>query len=196
MRYFNFKFIDATKIIKDFSVDNHLKDLDGDGVVYAVVADKNQIEEVLSVVEHVESKRIVFIIPNAQEDVLTAVRRYDAIKSLLIEFEDDEVLVEELTYSLNALEEVLANCVDSYLHPEMGCSKYYVAGENKNIKRRSALSKLLSDICAVEYYLCPIINNEIMNGTRSKLYEKHVVLSWHTCIISRRSVHKFVSKRR
>lgn len=71
--------------------------------------------------------------------------------------------MEELTYSLNALEEVLANCVDSYLRPELGCSKYYVAGENKNIKRRSALSKMLSDICALEYYLCPIINNEIIN---------------------------------
>lgn len=163
VRYFNFKFIDATKIIKDFSENSHLENLDGDGVVYAVVADKNQIEEVLSVVENVESRRIVFVISNAHEDVLTAVRRYDAIKSLLVEYRDDEVLVEELTYSLNALEEVLANCVDSYLRPELGCAKYYVAGENKNIKRRSALSKMLSDICALEYYLCPIINNEIIN---------------------------------
>ena len=163
VRYFNFKFIDATKIIKNFSADYHLENLEGDGVVYAVVVDKNQIEEVLSVVETVESRRIVFIVPNAQEDVLTAVYRYDAIKSLLVEYKDDEVLVEELMYSLNALEEVLTNCVNSYLHPELGCSKYYAAGENKNIKRRSALSKMLSDICTEEYYLCPIINNEIIN---------------------------------
>ena len=163
VRYFNFKFIDATKIIQNFSANDHLGKIDGDGLVYAVVADKNQVEEVLSVVKKIETKRIVFIIPNAQEDVLTAVHRYDAIKSLLIEYKDDDVLVEELTYSLNALEEVLAGCVDSYLHPELGCSKYYVAGENKNIKRRSALSKMLSDICAEVYSLCPIINNEIIN---------------------------------
>ncbi|MBR1747591.1 MAG: hypothetical protein IJ735_05200 [Clostridia bacterium] len=163
VRYFNFKFIEASKVLKGFFEDERLKEIDGDGIVYAVVADMDQIDSVVSVIKGILTKRIVFIISNEQENLVSTVRRYDAIKNLVSEYKDDEVLVEELTYSLNALEEVLAHCVDSYLHPEMGFAKYYVAGENKAIKRRSALSKLLSEICEEEYKLCPVINNELIN---------------------------------
>lgn len=163
VRYFNFKFIDATKIIAGFSAEEHLSSIDGDGIIYAVVCNKDQLDDLLQVVEDVKNKRVVFIIPNEQGDILSSIRRYDAIKYLIDEYKEDEVLVEELTYSLNALEEVLATCVNSYLHPELGCSKYYVAGENKQIRRRSALSKTLSEICAEVYSLCPVINNEAIN---------------------------------
>ncbi len=163
VRYFNFRFMEATKIINGFLPLAHLDMVEGDGVVYAVVADNNQIDDVISVIKTIKEKRIVFIVPNQQGDALSSVRRFDTIKHLIAEYKEDEVLVEELNYSLKALEEVLSSCVDSYLRPELGCSKYYVAGENKQIKRRSALSKALSDICSDEYSLCPVINNEIIN---------------------------------
>ena len=163
VRFFNFRFIDATKILNGFYPEEHLKGVDGDGIIYAIVTDQNQLEDVLSVMKTITENRIVFILSNGQENVASFVRRYDAIKTLISEFKEDEVLVDELTYSLNALEEVLMQCVNSYLHPELGYSKYYVSGEEKVIKRRSSLSKLLSEICAEVFSLCPVINNENVN---------------------------------
>jgi hypothetical protein len=49
------------------------------------------------------------------------------------------------------------------LRPDLGEATYYYQGVQIAIRRTSALSRQLSDICSREFALCPTINNEIIN---------------------------------
>lgn len=81
----------------------------------------------------------------------------------MIDNTDDEILSEELSYSLSALSDVISDFIDIYLRPELNQSKYYNNGHEELINRRSVLSKKLSEICEETYKDYPIINNEVLN---------------------------------
>ncbi len=106
--------------------------------------------------------RIIFIVPKKRDKINEQIIKYDAIK-YLIDNTDDEILSEELSYSLNALSDVISNFIDIYLRPELNQSKYYYNGHEELINRRSALSKKLSEICEETYKDYPLINNEVLN---------------------------------
>lgn len=163
VRYFNFRFINADKIINSFNEQEYLRNIDGDGIVFAIIATESQLVSIRERLQNISEPRVVFIIPNVEGDVLNCIRRYDAIQQLIEKHKEEEILIEELNCSLFALDEVLTSYVDAYLRPELGKSSFISRGEEKVLKRRSALSKLISDICEDVYSRCPIINNEVIN---------------------------------
>lgn len=162
VRFFRLKFIPATDLLQSINFEYELEHTDGDGIVYAIVTDADNHLASIEYIKNVVESRIVFIVPNEDNDIVKCAYAYDAIKDIVCQSEDD-ILKEELNYSLIDANDALETYIDAYLRPELGEASYYYRGEQISIRRRSALSKQLSDICSREFALCPIINNEIIN---------------------------------
>lgn len=164
IRYFNFRFINQEDLNEIEDWEKLIQDEGSDGIVFAVIH-KTKIGEKIFFKEKykdVKNERIIFVVPKKHSNINEQIIKYDAIK-YLIENTDDEILAEELSYSLNDLSDVISNFIDIYLKPELNQSKYYHNGQEEVISRRSALSKKLSAICEKTYSKCPIINNEVLN---------------------------------
>lgn len=161
VRYFDFKFVTSTELLRN---ENFFPEIERSaaGVVYAVVTEPEKYEATIDVIRSIHNERVVFVIPRENEDVFRCAYKYDAIMDLILN-SDDEILKEELSYSLRDVETSLHRYMDSLLSPELGESLYYVAGESVPIHRKSSLSRKLSDICEDVFYACPIVNNEVIN---------------------------------
>ena len=164
VRYFRFKFVNQEDLngIEDW--EQVIKTDGSDGLVYAVIPKVSTDKKILfkETYKKVNNNRILFVVPKTRFNINEQIIKYDAIK-YLIENSDDEILTEELSYSLNALSDVISDFIDIYLKPELNQSKYYSSGKEEYITRRSALSKKLSEICEKTYSDYPIINNEVLN---------------------------------
>jgi len=147
IRYFNLEFITVQEIeeVNDWNL--KIKDINGDGIVYAVITNERNIFEIIPAVKDINHDRIVFIVPKSNEDIYGTAIRYDAIRHI-IETTEDQILADELSYYLDDFAESLNSYVDMYLRPELSTAQYYYKGEELYINRRSALSKKLSMICA------------------------------------------------
>ncbi len=162
VRYFDFEFITGDEVLEVSDWDMKINDIDGDGAVYAVILKYEQHKEVLNRVKEIRNERILFILTLEIIDIYNDAIKYDAIK-YIIEHSDDNVLIDELSYALDDLSDGLNRYVDTYLRPEIGGAIYYYQGDEIKLSRRSALSRKLSDICESVFYMCPSINNEIIN---------------------------------
>ena len=164
VRFFRFKFINQEDLNGIENWEQVIKSDGADGIVYAVIPKVSADKKILfkEAYKNVNNDRILFVVPKARFNINEQIIKYDAIK-YLIEHTDDEILSEELSYSLNALSDVISDFVDIYLKPELNQSKYYSNGKEEHISRRSALSKKLSEICEKTYSDYPIINNEVLN---------------------------------
>lgn len=162
VRFFRLKFIPASDLLQSINFEYELAHTDGDGIVYAIVTDADNYTPAVEYIKTVDESRIMFIIPNESNDIVNCAYAYDAIKDIIAQSEDD-ILKEELNYSLLDASDALEAYIDAYLRPELGEANYYYQGEQIAIRRRSALSKQLSDICTKEFALCPTINNENIN---------------------------------
>lgn len=160
VRYFDFQFLSASVLCEG----SHFVEMsDGAaGVVYAVITQPDEFDDTLEAIKSFTDERIVFIVPKENEDIGAAAYKYDAIVELIGQ-SDDEIFIDELSYSLNDVESALQRYIDSFLCPESGHSIYYSSGEIIPIHRKSALSRKLSDICSHLFSACPIINNEVIN---------------------------------
>lgn len=163
-RYFNFKFINQEDLNGISDWEQVIKSDSADGIVFAVIPKISNDKKIVfkEFYKNVKNKRIIFIVPKRRYNINEQIIKYDAIK-YLIDNTDDEILSEELSYSLNALSDVILDFIDIYLRPELNQSKYYNNGHEELINRRSELSKKLSEICEETYKDYPIINNEILN---------------------------------
>ena len=164
VRYFKFKFINQEDLNNISDWEEAIRNEKSDGIVYAIIL-KPTIGKGIAFktkYKEVKNKRILFVVPKQNLNINEQILKYDAIK-YLIETTDDEILAEELSYSLNDLTEMISDFIDIYLKPELNKAKYYNDCEEIKITRSSALSKKLSEICQKIYYKCPIINNEVLN---------------------------------
>lgn len=163
-RYFNFKFVNQDDLDGISDWEQVIKSDGADGIVFAVIPKIGEDKKIVfkESYKNVNNKRIIFIVPKKRDKINEQIIKYDAIK-YLIDNTDDEILSEELSYSLNALSDVISNFIDIYLRPELNQSKYYYNGHEELINRRSALSKKLSEICEETYKDYPLINNEVLN---------------------------------
>ena len=163
-RYFNFKFINQEDLNGITDWEQLIKSDGADGIVYAVIPKTSSDKKIVfkEAYKNVDNDRILFVVPKKRFNINEQIIKYDAIK-YLIDHTDDDILSEELSYSLNALSDVISDFIDIYLKPELNQSKYYNNGNEEIISRRSALSKKLSEICEKTYKDYPIINNEILN---------------------------------
>ncbi len=160
VRYFDFQFLTSSALCEGpYSVEVNSG---AAGVVYAVIIQPDKYDDTLEAIKSFTDERLVFIVPKENEDISAAAYKYDAIVELIRQ-SDDEIFIEELSYSLNDVESALQRYIDSFLCPELGHSIYYSSGEIIPIHRRSALSRKLSDICGHTFSACPIINNEVIN---------------------------------
>jgi hypothetical protein len=162
IRFFRLKFIPASDLLQSINFEYELEQTDGDGIVYAIVTDADNYVSTVEYINSVVETRVMFILSNESNDIVKYAYAYDAIKDIILQSED-EILKEELSYSLLDASDALESYIDAYLRPELGKANYYYQGEQISIRRKSALSKQLSDICIREFALCPTINNEIIN---------------------------------
>ena len=163
-RFFNFKFVNQEDLNGITDWEQVIKSDGADGIVFAVIPKISEDKKIVfkEAYKNVNNKRIIFIVPKKRDNINEQIIKYDAIK-YLIDNTDDEILSEELSYSLNALSDVISDFIDIYLRPELNQSKYYNNGHEELINRRSVLSKKLSEICEETYKDYPIINNEVLN---------------------------------
>ena len=161
VRYFDFEFVAAKDILYHDS-DIEIIPESSAGTIYAVVTDSENYYDVLREIQLIQNERLIFVLTQNNENISKFIYQYQAIQNLLATSEDD-ILNEELKYSLTDIEEILQNYVDAFLIPELGEAQYFIGGELKQIKRRSSLSKTLSEICQRVFCNCPVINNEVIN---------------------------------
>ena len=80
-RYFSLCFIDAEEVIAGLNFDEVLRKTNGDGIVYAVITNEENREEVERIICGSSQNRILFIVSSMDFDVNHLSRKYDAIKT-------------------------------------------------------------------------------------------------------------------
>ena len=161
VRYFEFKFITSSDLLSDPCFLPEISE-NAAGIVYAVVTEPDKYDASIDVIKSCTNERTIFVVLKENEDIVRHAYKYDAIVEIM-EQSDDDILNEELSYSLVDVETTLQHYMDSFLCPELGESTYYVSGDVVAIHRRSSLSRKLSSICESVFSACPIINNEVIN---------------------------------
>lgn len=166
VRFFNFQFIEEHEAIGNIDWDIKSEQINADGVIYAIIPSSQpsieNIKNQLLLSSH-NTDRCVFIIPKKYVDIRDIAIEFKAISILRDKYASDTLLFNEYDMVYDDLREILAQYISSYTNPEYYKSLYIYNGLEKNIKRRTELSNLLSDICDKVYCLTPIINNESIN---------------------------------
>lgn len=160
VRYFNFRFISSDDVIEK-NIDL-IEESAEDGIVYAVLSDKSSLNDLVESILNFDNNRYVFIVPKETSLVKDYIYKYFAITEY-IETCNEPVVIEELSYPLSVWEDYLNSLVDVFLNPQEDKSDYYYDGNLIQIRTRTDLSTLLSDICNELYFRMPIINNEMIN---------------------------------
>ncbi len=180
-RYFSFEFISSSEITPDVNWDIKSSSIGGDGVIYGILpsAEENLDDLKNDVIQSsAQYKQVVFILPRKYNNITAVAKEYAAVKGLRDAVGEDSVLAEEYEMIFDDLQEVLTAFIADYTHPEKYKSFYINEGDVKPIRRKAALTGLLSDICEHVYSDTPAINNEainrneitsIANNSRSKI---------------------------
>lgn len=166
IRYFAFEFIDEDEVTEDIDWNLKSQSLDADGVVYGIIPHSessiSRIKELI-VKTSEKSERVIFIIPRHFAEIGEIVREYNAVSVLRDNANDDKVLFDEYEVVYEDLREVINSFMRGYTRPEEYKSRFIYAGQEVVIKRKAALTELMSNICDHVYSNTPVINNEAMN---------------------------------
>ncbi|NLD50575.1 MAG: hypothetical protein GX660_25825, partial [Clostridiaceae bacterium] len=170
VRYFDFDFILGEEMLAVKDWEKKISNVKADGIIYAtLIEDENNINEIRDKISGINNKRIIFILPHKPLALSYDLRRYEAITYLIGENkynEFDSVLHEELKVYLEDVMNELDEKLKTFTSPDFNLADYYYQGKRVNVPRKSALSKLLSDICEELYPNVPIIVNEMINRNR------------------------------
>ena len=114
-RFFNFKFVNQEDLNGITDWEQVIKSDGADGIVFAVIPKISEDKKIVfkEAYKNVNNKRIIFIVPKKRDNINEQIIKYDAIK-YLIDNTYDEILSEELSYSLNALSDVISDFIDIY----------------------------------------------------------------------------------
>lgn len=165
-RFFAFQFIAGAEVTAD--IDWHIKSesISADGVIFGIVPDSEKdIARIREVLERTSSgqSQLVFVLPKHFIDVDDVIREYAAVSQLKNNAADDPVLFDEYEVVYEDLQEIIKGFIGSYTHPESYRSLYIHDGQVLDVRRKSALTELMSAICDKVYGLTPIVNNESVN---------------------------------
>lgn len=165
-RYFSFEFIGGDMLFDDVDWNGKSRQIQADGIVYAVIPDDEEqipviIERILKLSVNVEQS--VFIVPKHYIEIESVVREFNAVSLLKNEALNDSILLDEYDVIFEDLNDIVKSFVNVYTHPEAGKAKYFYSGKNVDIHRKAMLTELLSKICDTSYSKTPIINNEVIN---------------------------------
>lgn len=160
-RYFELRFISqsAYKLQISQSMPNTLA-----GIVFAIVPD-NALYNNADQLDIIQSNdfRHVTIVPNNQKINTDVFVKYLAVKELREKAIGDSVLFDEYSLYLDDYSETVTDFISIYTSPEQGRAEFFHKGKRLQIRRKSQLNNLLSDICREMYLYTPIINNESLN---------------------------------
>ena len=165
-RYFPFIFIEEDEISEATDWTEKIKNIKGDGVVFAVLRNKDSnmpsIQEKLKNGKE-SAKRCLFIIPKTHQNLLAIAKEYNAVKNLLDSTESDTVLHDEYEVILYDLQEIINEFISHYIHCEKRQAVYFYDGEERSFQRKSDITEFLSQCCEKYFPNTPIIINESVN---------------------------------
>ena len=166
IRYFAFEFIDEGEVTEDIDWNIKSQSLGADGVVYGIIPHSeesiNRIKKILLKTSK-ECERFIFIIPRHFSEIGDIVKEFNAVSFLRDGANDDKILFDEYEVVYEDLREVINSFMRGYTRPEEYKSRFIYAGEEVVIKRKAALTELMSNICDRVYSNTPVVNNEAMN---------------------------------
>lgn len=164
-RYFSFEFIEEDEVVSD--VDWNLKSstVNADGVIYGILVHSevaiDGVKKALS--KNSTGNQCIFVIPKHYSEITQIVREYNAAYTLREKAFEDPVLFEEYDVVVEDLVEIIRAFISSYTHPESYKSTYFHKGEEVFVRRKAALTELMSSICDNVFGVTPVINNEAVN---------------------------------
>lgn len=166
IRYFAFEFIDEDEVTEDIDWNVKSQSIDADGIIYGIISHSEEsigkIKEILLRTSK-ECERFIFIIPRHFTEIKDIVKEYNAVSVLRDSANDDKVLFDEYEVVYEDLREVINTFMRGYTRPEEYKSRFIYYGEEVIIKRKAALTELMSNICDRVYSNTPVVNNEAMN---------------------------------
>jgi len=160
IRYFSFEFMTNEQCIEVEDWNTRIEDPYVAGTFVALY--DCDIDSDTAWINEVNNNRVIFGIPNEQNDIEDVLKQFDAL-TLLIENSDDELFKDELMYVYEDVEEQLHSYIDAYTNPATGNINYFHSSNKCDINRKSHLSKILTDICSLIYVHTPVIVNEVIN---------------------------------
>lgn len=166
IRYFAFEFVDENEVTEDIDWNIKSQSLEADGVVYGIIPHSeesiNRIKEVLLKTSK-DCERFIFIMPRHFTEIEDIVKEFNAVSVLRDNANDDKILFDEYEVVYEDLREVINSFMRGYTRPEDYKSRFIYDGEEVVIKRKAALTGLMSNICDQVYSNTPVVNNEAMN---------------------------------
>lgn len=169
IRYFAFKFIEEKEITEDINWTVKNSSEKADGLLYGVlIKSEEDIQRLKSILIRTsrEERRTIFILPNEPEVIDEITSEFKAVEKLKNEANGDRVLEDEYQVVYEDLQEIILDFISSYTQPEKLKASYIYNGQEVQISRKAALSKLMSDICETNYPNTPVINNEAINKNK------------------------------
>lgn len=165
-RFFSFEFIEGEEITDDIDWKLKSENIDADGIIYAVIpASDESIRKLGRTIEKTSQglNQYIFVLPKHYREIESIVREYNAVSILKEKAVEDSLLFEEYEVVFEDLYEMIKAFMSSYTHPDEGKSIFIHNGQRREIRRKAALTELMSSICDETYFLTPIINNEAVN---------------------------------
>lgn len=165
-RYFSFEFIDENEITDNIDWNVKSESIEADGVIYGIIphSEDSLCEIKKSILRTSQNcNRHIFIIPKHYCEIENIVREFNAVSFLRDDANNDKILFDEYEVIYEDLREVIGLFMRGYTRPEEYKSDYIFKGCNVEVKRKAALTELMSNICDQVFSLTPVINNEAMN---------------------------------
>lgn len=165
-RYFSFEFIDEEEVDSDVNWTVKCESIHADGVIYGVLPKSEDSIPLLTeqlCKSSSSCNRCIFVVPRHYREIAGIISELKAVSTLRDKVADDPVLFDEYEVIYEDLNEVVAGFMMTYTHPEQCAAFYIYNGKPVEIRRKAALTGLMSDICDTVYRLTPVINNEAVN---------------------------------
>ncbi len=165
-RFFAFQFISGAEVSEEIDWNIKSESVDADGIIYGIIPEsESQLKKLKRIVKDtsVGCERYIFVLPKHYKDIDAVAQEYAAVTKLRDHAVDDPVLFDEYEVVFEDLQEIINGFISSYTHPESYRSVYYHGGEIINVRRKSGLTEVMSQICDRVFGLTPVINNESVN---------------------------------
>lgn len=166
IRFFAFEFIDEEEITENIDWEIKSEGIEADGIIYGIIPHSEisirKIKEVI-LKTSIKCNRYIFIVPKHYSEIENIVREFNAVSFLRDEANDDKILFDEYEVIYEDLREVINLYMRAYTRPEEYRADYIFEGKEMPIRRKAALTELMSGICDEVFALTPVINNEVMN---------------------------------
>ena len=184
IRYFKFQFILGKEFLNTRNWKKRVEKENSDGMIFGIIyntaEEKEKIKEYL-MSENCINEQCIFIYLEEKTEIEKNIYEYYAVSQLKELSQNDQVLHDEYEIIADDLEKIIYEYINYYINPENRKGKYFYKGEKQRIFRKSHFSELLTQICNDNFYLTPVINNEVINKniisaitnkSRNKVVEK------------------------